>query len=255
MQDARENARKGKSNPALTFSLVIPALDLILRLLSYLSLYLQGRKVVLRRIHHIENGIEELRLSQPRWWYESYAFLFCLLSAINLFGLSDLYITNGAQSAEILAILVGVGIPVYRLGEITVVVASIVFGTHHKLNEEGGLLYIPVGNARSWAVMTLVMFVNAALCFATLNLAQGTTWRPRIADSPTALYHTVVTITTLGYGDIHPISDAAKWLVIAQLCYFMLFAFLVFPIALTAFRTKESHPKDEQHNGHSSKSG
>jgi hypothetical protein len=100
--------------------------------------------------------------------------------------------------------------------------------------------------------MTLVMFVNAALCFATLNLAQGAAWRPEITDSLTALYHTVVTITTLGYGDIHPISDTAKWLVIAQLGYFMLFAFLVFPIALTAFRTKEPHAKDEQSNGHSS---
>src|SRR5262249_50840718 len=101
-------------------------------------------------------------------------------------------------------------------GEITVVLASIVFGTHHKLNEERGLLYIPVGNARSWAIMTLVMFVNAALCFATLNLAQGAAWRTGITDSLTALSHTVVTITTLGYGDIHPISDTAKWLVIAQ---------------------------------------
>jgi hypothetical protein len=252
MPETPENGSKDKSSPALSFSLVIPTLDLLLRLLSLLSLYFQGRKAVLRRIHHFASGMEELRLSQPRWWYESYALAFCLFSAVTLFWLPECYSERGELAGGLPGLLLGVGIPLYRLVEITVVVASIVFGTHHKLNEEGGLLYIPVGNARSWALMTLVMYVNAALCFATLNLTQGATWQPKITDSPTALYHTLVTITTLGYGDIHPTSEAAKWLVMAQLLYFMLFAFLVFPIALTAFRTKESHTKNEQPSGPSS---
>lgn len=236
MAEDDNQAVPGVPSGPLDFSPIVAVIDGTLRLLSGLSLFFQGRKVVLRLMHHIHGGSGELRVSQPRWWYEAYAVGFCLFSAIILFGLPEVYPTNGVRSSGLL--LLGVLVPIYRLVEITVVVASIVFGTHHKLNEEGGLLYIPVGNARSWAVMTFVMYVNAALCFATFTLVHGEAWVPRIADSTTALYQTLVTITTLGYGDIRPATDLAKWLVVAQLVYFMLFAFLVFPIALSAFRTQ-----------------
>ncbi len=49
----------------------------------------------------------------------------------------------------------------------------------------------------------------------------------------TAFYVSMVTMTTLGYGDITSITETTQLLVVAQLTYFLFFFVMVLPIILS----------------------
>jgi hypothetical protein len=77
------------------------------------------------------------------------------------------------------------------------------------------------------------------LCFAILFLYSGLQFNPSISDPVTALYQSALTFTTLGYGEITPVSNIAKWIVIFELAFFILFIGLKFPVAISMFRVKQ----------------
>lgn len=62
-----------------------------------------------------------------------------------------------------------------------------------------------------WCVGAALLF---AVCFRFVDMSYG------IHDDSflSALYYSVVTMTTLGYGDVLPASGVAKWLAIAEVC-------------------------------------
>ena len=83
---------------------------------------------------------------------------------------------------------------------------------------------IPLLPARTTALVTLPVLLGALIAaFGGLYLST----RGGVVDAQSppeplvgrldALYFSCVTITTLGYGDFHPVSAAAKWMVMGEL--------------------------------------
>jgi len=57
-----------------------------------------------------------------------------------------------------------------------------------------------------------------------------------ISSPRDALYFSVVTITTLGYGDIHPVTGTGRWLSLIQTLMGFILVVLVFGTFLTGVR-------------------
>lgn len=108
----------------------------------------------------------------------------------------------------------------------------------HK-DKEGG--YILIRNRPRWMALTFLGLVEVILCFGILLLAWGEEFKPPISDPITALYHSTVTLTTLGYGDITPNTSYGKLLVIAELFFFVLFLSFRLPLAVSVLRVKVRH--------------
>ena len=76
------------------------------------------------------------------------------------------------------------------------------------------------------------LYISVASIFAAiyryLSLWTDNAFNQPIASTLDAFYFSVVTMTTLGYGDIHPVSNLAKGLVIVEvLSGVMLLAIMV----------------------------
>lgn len=71
--------------------------------------------------------------------------------------------------------------------------------------------------------------------FAALYLQLKTTehFSQAISSPEDATYFSLVTMTTLGYGEFHPISESAKSLVVFQLSSGLLLLFGVFPLLIS----------------------
>jgi hypothetical protein len=76
------------------------------------------------------------------------------------------------------------------------------------------------------------------VCFAKICLYFGNEWSNPIKDPVTALYHSLVTMTTLGFGDFTPTTQNTKVLVITEMLAFFVYFVLLFPIIISAIRTK-----------------
>ena len=83
-------------------------------------------------------------------------------------------------------------------------------------------------------ILLLVNIFETTICFATLFLFWGHLWDPCISDWLTAYYQSILTLTTLGYGEIKPLAglagDVARCLVFVQLWYTLVFLLLGFAI-------------------------
>ena len=99
----------------------------------------------------------------------------------------------------------------------------------------------PIRGRRRWMLATLPTAMHVVLCFAILYHNLGHYFTPRITDWVTALYMSVVTFSTLGYGDIHP-DHAFLWGRVLTICEMSLFLLLVVvrvPMAVSMIRMKD----------------
>lgn len=61
-----------------------------------------------------------------------------------------------------------------------------------------------------------------------------------------AIYFSLVTMLTVGYGDISPVTTMGRWMVVAQLVTTMLFVVFLLPALVGAFSPSLSSSKDDQ---------
>jgi len=101
-----------------------------------------------------------------------------------------------------------------------------------------GKYYIEVENPIRWLVLTIINIGQAIFCFAIIFLVFGNQFNPTIRDSITAIYQSILTFTTLGYGDIKPACNFGKLIVIFELIFFLIFITLKLPIVLSVFSVK-----------------
>jgi voltage-gated potassium channel len=90
-------------------------------------------------------------------------------------------------------------------------------------------------------VLTLLAFVTVALVFSTLYLTVASDFIPRKLDLAQAVYFSFVTISTLGYGDIHPHTEnaiAAQMLVVTELIVGLYFLAIILAIVTSWANTK-----------------
>lgn len=107
----------------------------------------------------------------------------------------------------------------------------------HRLDTHGH--YILVRHVGRWIVMIFFNIFEIILYFSVLFMFFRGDFQEEIVDKVTAFYQSILTATTLGYGEIHPISRISKILVIFQLFYFIIFILMVLPVVLSAIRAKE----------------
>jgi len=133
---------------------------------------------------------------------------------------------------------------------ICIVVYRTVDGMNHILcilfvnrYKEGGELH-SVG--RSLLLLGL-NFAGVVIAFAILFLntaSAGPRTGEAIAKPVTALYFSLVTITTLGFGDLKPLTDLGLWLVISETFLGFVFVVLVLAAFLTGLASMKEMPPE-----------
>ncbi|MFI5358041.1 MAG: NAD-binding protein, partial [Opitutales bacterium] len=126
-------------------------------------------------------------------------------------GLLRRLVSAWTLAALLMVIAVGVNVVQSRWGPSLVV--------------QGTLLTVLLWSKRHFTQQTVLASVVFSLTgiFAILaygaigSLLLGKGFKPEIHDLGTACYYTVVTLSTVGYGDIVPISPEARWFVISLL--------------------------------------
>jgi len=113
--------------------------------------------------------------------------------------------------------------------------------------------FILVRDVSRWIILVLLNVAEIVLYFGVLYFRIGDEFCKRITDRLTAIYQSLLTFATLGYGEIHPVTPLAKILVMFQLVYFIIFVVLVVPRVFSAVRVKQhtnqtlGKPKEGQH--------
>ena len=106
----------------------------------------------------------------------------------------------------------------------------------------------PIRGKKRWMLATLPTVAHVVLCFAILFLWLGDHFAPRITDWLTAIYASVTTFSTLGYGDIRP-APGSVWGMVIVICEQSLFLILVVirvPMAISMLRVRDVEDAGEE---------
>jgi hypothetical protein len=91
---------------------------------------------------------------------------------------------------------------------------------------------------RRSVLIVLLNFYECVACFALLYLRMGCVQNSSgsVLDTPaTAFYYSLVTMTTLGYGDYLPNSELGRELVVSQLATVIIFLVFLLPALMSVF--------------------
>lgn len=221
-------------------SFLVPAFRFVLSALGCVSLHSRGRAVLVWFCRRRDPD-RDVAPYEPRLWNEAYVLAVLALSAANVWILLPGALREGTPWK---LVLFGLVLPIYRIAEILKTTASIIFidrerHFHLEVNPNIGSYFTIVGNLNSWLLMIVIKWCDMILCFSALALRTGSGWDARIASPLDALYATMVTMMTLGYGDFHPIADSTKALVIVEMICFIAYVLLIVPVAAASFKTRE----------------
>jgi hypothetical protein len=95
---------------------------------------------------------------------------------------------------------------------------------------------IQIHNEQRWLLLTLLSLFEVVLSFAVIYLILGSQFSKTINNSFTAVYFSVITFLSLGYGDIAPNTTTARHIVVYELLYFLLFLSIKIPSIIGAFK-------------------
>lgn len=224
-------------------SFLVPVVWALVEFLHRFSLSWYGRRLaiwLLKRLKVIDRD-HSPQPYEPRIWNEAYVSTMLFLQFVNLFKIAPYLISCGNHTP--LMFLLVVLFPVWRTVEILKTTASIIFFDREKRfepdDETIGNYYTLLGNLNSWLIMIFLKWLDMILCFSVLTLYLGDHWNKAVETPLNALYITVVTMLTLGYGDFHPADYQTRILVIGKLLCFLIYLLLVFPIVAGSFKTRE----------------
>ena len=98
---------------------------------------------------------------------------------------------------------------------------------------------IQINDWQRWLWLTLLSLIEVILSFAIIILFFGDQFKQPIQDPITAVYFSIVTFFTIGYGDIYPITHFAKLIVLVEIIYFLLFLSIKIPMIVATIKLKE----------------
>lgn len=226
-------------------SFLVPAFRAAIFILGFLSLHSLGRAALAWLLRRLTPGLK-IAPYEPRLWNEMYVMAAVAFSAINLWVLAPPALLNGNPWKTL---LVGVVLPIYRITEILKTTSSVIFVDREnrfdiEIEPNIGSYYTLVGNLNSWLLMIVIKWLDMIVCFSVLALYLKDEWNAKILGPLDALYATIVTMMTLGYGDFHPQSDSTKILVITELLCFIAYVLLVVPVVAASIKTRELKRSD-----------
>lgn len=117
------------------------------------------------------------------------------------------------------------------------------------VGDDGG--YFPIRNRARWVILTLMSLCQVPLCFAIVIFLWGDAFSlpgpsadPPIGieDPGTAFYYSLVTFTSLGYGDFAPNGNAGKRIIVLELMFFLFVVGVRLPLAVSVMRVLERGP-------------
>jgi voltage-gated potassium channel len=183
-------------------------LALVLALVGLLSI-LDGLRLPLSVLHHLHalNGIAE---SLSAVGSTAQVILGVMLVVV---GVGLLWRLSFAWSLAVLLLAITIGISIVRRYWGTTLVLQVVL--------LGGLLFTKGHFTRRTVFASLLFSLSsifAILAYGTFGgYLLGDGFHPAITDLSTAFYFTIVTLSTVGYGDIVPVKPEARWFVVSLL--------------------------------------
>ena len=165
----------------------------------------------------------------PFWYAEAYVLIRLIIVSLGLLLLRE---TSGIAYSFFSVICI------LMLLELLAGTAKIFFIEREDRHDPQGS-FIIVRDVSRWVILVLLNLVEIVLYFGVLYLKFGAGFDAQITDRLTAIYQSLLTFATLGYGEIHPMTPPAKALVMFQLIYFIIFVFLVVPAVFSVIRVKE----------------
>ena len=139
--------------------------------------------------------------------------------------------------------VIGITIAMFYLNILIGDIFLSVFG-HEDLEKKRGMIDITtVQEMRQEIIGALIKYFGGIVSFATIynglqQLFQGTAFNiPDPSPFPyfDLFYYSVVTITTVGYGDIHPTIWVSKLFVISEILFGLGFAILLFTMLISLY--------------------
>jgi len=137
----------------------------------------------------------------------------------------------------------------YGLYDVTIGIMDVVVALGRNKDDVGG--FFSIRNRARWVILTFLGTIQVPLCFAIIILLWGQAFSPpgtepslhnSIADPGTAFYYSLVTFTTLGYGDFAPNQAAGKRIIVVELIFFLFVVGVRLPLAVSVMRVKETGP-------------
>ncbi len=133
--------------------------------------------------------------------------------------------TSRSSSSELALVLV-----MWRIAEIALSQLSVLLQTDTNVSKERRPRS---GDARRWLLVALFQYSEVVIWFAFLYMTStaafsNTNESVPITSRVGALYFSLVTMVTLGYGDIHPITTTGAALVLVQLPVALLLTVMTF---------------------------
>lgn len=154
-----------------------------------------------------------------------------------------LFFVLGASSGAVMLTALVVG--AYRLFENMLVWSRTIFAERYR--REGNMgkreREIPVRSGGRWIFLALWNLLEACLYFSVAYYFWSGSFQTiggtPIASKMTAFYYSMLTITTLGYGEFTPVNDWGRAIVCLELIYFLVFLVTTIPIALSLVKAFE----------------
>jgi hypothetical protein len=210
------------------FSLFYYMIPRIVWLLSILSIYTHLRWFFVRVLN---------KKQVPYLASEIYLILWGLLIFYQLYDSPQ--VENCVALFSLECMTWAVAFAIYRLFDIMVFLGETYFIIYYKnIDCQGN--FIESGLIGRWVFLLFINLFEIIACFAIIMANWGNSFSRCIVDPLTAFYQSILTITTLGYGEIHAVGDAAKIIVIAQLFYFLIFGLLLLPQVFSSMRVKQN---------------
>ena len=180
--------------------------------------------------HYIVKCFKKDSVTEPSFVAEVYVLFLALIVSIGLFSMKYLSLFSW----------VIVTIAIFRILDIFVKIGIMIFKDSERIQSNtGNYIFLPTRNPERWIILNLINIFEIVMCYAVLYLKFGNYFCEKINDPITAIYQSILTFTTLGYGDITPKSAISKIIVISQLGFFILIVLLVAPRIFSLLRVEK----------------
>jgi hypothetical protein len=227
-------------------SFLVPLIRICIEVFSRISLSSCGRKAVIfaLRTLGVINKNQKIEPYEPRLWNEFYVTVSFAFQVYNLVVLLPQLIATENRGFRLY--FLAIFVPIYRILEILKTTAAIIvvdrelqFFSEEGENKKIGSYYTLVGYLNSWLIMIVIKWFDMIVCFSVLAFFFGDEWSTKIKKPLDALYATMITMMTLGYGDYYPVDESTKMLVISELFCFVAYVLLILPVVAGSFKTRE----------------
>lgn len=218
-ENEKERAKEVKANKEKLFgkSFLVISVKGVIDLLCLISLY--------QLLAKLWGDHEKL----PFWFAEAYVVSRLLFVSLFFFLLDG---PTGMAYGFLSLICI------YMLFDLLVGTAKILLlEREERCDQNGDFIY--VRDVSRWVILIFLNIAEIVLYFGVLYFRIGDGFCEHITDRLTAIYQSLLTFTSLGYGHIYPTEPIAKILVMFQLIYFIIFVFLVAPVVFSAIRVKQ----------------